>query len=239
MLRILIYRGLFSSSLVNRAQTRVLESIGQPVQTDTMKGLLESQKDILNVVGLIIQQTTSLQASQANLQASLIALMSQSQQISAQMSSMEHSLSMRADSLKEDMALVVEIGRKRKYDAEHPEDIPASKRRKVSEIGEDKITPKPNLDTTGHPSTPVSPLNSHEQSTDVSRLFPSDVESSPDSPLTPLETQDQQPDQWVAARCKESPNEFPVLPPPRRNAGRINKVGTFKINQIQLLIIVA
>jgi hypothetical protein len=40
---------------VNRTQTRILEAIGQPAQDGIMKDLLESQKDILGIVGLMCQ----------------------------------------------------------------------------------------------------------------------------------------------------------------------------------------
>ena len=40
---------------VNRTQTRILEAMGRPAQEGTMKDLLESQKDILGIVGLMCQ----------------------------------------------------------------------------------------------------------------------------------------------------------------------------------------
>jgi hypothetical protein len=40
---------------VNRTQTRILEAIGRPAQDGIMKELLESQKDILGIVGLMCQ----------------------------------------------------------------------------------------------------------------------------------------------------------------------------------------
>ena len=40
---------------MNRVQTRVLEAVGQPAQQDVVKDLLESQKEILNVVNRMFE----------------------------------------------------------------------------------------------------------------------------------------------------------------------------------------
>jgi len=199
-------------------QARILEAVGRPAQGDAMKDLLESQRDILGVIGMMSQvslhvwhwpltatrkkQTTSLQANQANLQASLIALMSQSQQLSVQMSAIEQRFAQKLDNWKEDNRPCPECGSKRGLDLEvegRGADFIPSKRRKSGGNKGDSTSPPPILANKESSSLPDETITSSENSNDsvgnisIGCSFPLNKpvdDDSSDSPLTPPDVQD-------------------------------------------------
>ncbi|KAG8759320.1 hypothetical protein FRC14_006160 [Serendipita sp. 396] len=148
--------------IVNRAQERVLTAVGQPAQANILQEVLESQRVILGIIETIQQQTMTMQTTQANLQASLITLIAQSQQISSQIMLVEADLSQKLESIKENV--IFQVRRKRSEE----EDKKVEKRRRTSRT--QGASQKPHALLGPRSSPPILPNSTGRSQTSSSSL---------------------------------------------------------------------
>ncbi|KAG8823297.1 hypothetical protein FRC17_009358 [Serendipita sp. 399] len=117
-----------AATIVNRVQERILTAVGQPAQADILQEILESQRLILGIIQTIQQQTTTMQTAQANLQATLITLIAQTQQVSSQIISSETNVSQKLEAIKETISFSAQRSRPEE------ENVRIKKKRRISGV---------------------------------------------------------------------------------------------------------